>query len=282
MKVLVFGQTGQVATELSRYKQTICLDRSVADLSNPKDCSAIISETDADIIINAAAYTAVDNAEKEEDLASTINGTAVSEMAKAAATRTIPFLHISTDYVFDGSGNQPKRPTDPVAPLGAYGRSKLLGEQGVIAAAGPHIILRTSWVFSAHGNNFVKTMLRLGNDLTKLNVVNDQIGGPTSATDIAAALMQIATMFYSGNGHSGIYHFAGKPAISWAGFASEIFNQAGVPVKVTGIPASEYPTPAKRPYNSRMDCSDISIDYGISIPDWRQSLAKTLLEITGT
>jgi dTDP-4-dehydrorhamnose reductase len=279
MKVLVFGKTGQVATELSRYKDTTCLSRDMADLSNPATCAAIIAKTDADIIINAAAYTAVDKAEEEEKLATIINGTAVSEMAKAAAERTIPFLHISTDYVFDGSGEQPKHPSDTVAPLGAYGRSKLSGEQGVTAAAGPHAILRTSWVYSAHGNNFVKTMLRLGKDRTELSVVNDQIGGPTSASDIAAALMRMADVFYTGNGRSGIYHFAGSPATSWAVFADEIFKQANISVNVKGIPASEYPTPAKRPYNSRMDCTDTITAFGVSLPNWRKSLANVLLEL---
>jgi dTDP-4-dehydrorhamnose reductase len=279
MKVLVFGKTGQVATELSCYEGTTCLSRDMADLSNPLACAAIISKTDADIIINAAAYTAVDKAEKDESLATIINGTTVSEMAKAAAKRTIPFLHISTDYVFDGSGEQQKHPSDAAAPLGIYGRSKLLGEQGVTAAAGSHAILRTSWVFSAHGNNFVKTMLRLGKDRTELSVVNDQIGGPTSANDIAAALMRIASVFYAGNGRSGIYHFAGAPATSWAGFAEEIFKQANLSVNVKGIPATEYPTPAKRPYNSRMDCTDTMTAFGISPPNWRTSLANVLLEL---
>ncbi len=279
MKVLVFGKTGQVATELSRYKQTTCLNREAADLGQPENCAAIIAETDADIIINAAAYTAVDKAEEEEALATIVNGTTVSEMAKAAAKRAIPFLHISTDYVFDGSGSRPWCPNDPVAPLGVYGRSKLLGENGVKAAAGPHAIIRTSWVFSAHGNNFVKTMLRLGANHSELTVVNDQIGGPTSAKDIAAALIQIAEIFHAGQGKSGIYHFAGTPVTSWAGFADVIFSQAKLPVNVIGIPSSEYPTPAKRPFNSRMDCSDLDAAFGIQAPDWRKSLSGVLQEL---
>ena len=279
MKVLVFGKTGQVATELSYHKQVTCLARGQADLRNPQICAEIIAETDADIIINAAAYTAVDNAEEEENLATLINGVAVADMANAAATRNIPFLHISTDYVFDGSGTRPWTPNDPVAPLGAYGRSKLVGERGVTAAGGPHAILRTSWVFSAHGNNFVKTMLRLGADRDTLNIVNDQIGGPTSAADIADALMKIAQLFHKGQGRSGIYHFSSDPAVSWAGFATEVFKQSELDIKVTGIPASDYPTPAKRPSNSRMDCSDIEAAFGISRPDWRKSLTNILKEL---
>lgn len=276
MKVLVFGKTGQVATELSYFDQVTCLGRDQADLTDPKNCASVISETDADIIINAAAYTAVDKAEEEEELATLINGLAVAEMANAAAGRNIPFLHISTDYVFDGSGTRPWVPSDPVAPLGAYGRSKLIGEQGVTAAGGAYAIMRTSWVVSAHGNNFVKTMLRLGAERDALNIVNDQIGGPTPAADIAAALMQVAQLFYKGLGHSGIYHFAGSPAVSWADFAKEIFKQSRLDVNVTGIPASDYPTPAKRPANSRMDCADIDAAFGVSAPDWRKSLTGIL------
>ncbi|MBE9476942.1 MAG: sugar nucleotide-binding protein, partial [Proteobacteria bacterium] len=145
--------------------------------------------------------------------------------------------------------------------------------------AGPHAIIRTSWVFSAHGNNFVKTMLRLGASRTELTVVNDQIGGPTSARDIAAALMRIAEIFRAGQGKSGIYHFAGTPVTSWAGFADAIFSQAKLPVNVIGIPSSEYPTPAKRPFNSRMDCSDLDAAFGIQAPDWRKSLSGVLQEL---
>jgi len=279
MKVFVFGKTGQVATELSYHKQVTCLARDQADLNNPQNCAKIIAETDADIIINAAAYTAVDKAEEEEALATLINGAAVAHMANAAAARNIPFLHISTDYVFDGSGTQPWTPNDPVAPLGAYGRSKLVGERAVTAAGGPHAILRTSWVFSAHGNNFVKTMLRLGAGRDALNIVNDQIGGPTSAADIAATLMKIAQQFHKGQGHSGIYHFSGGPAVSWADFATEVFKQTGLDINVTGILSSDYPTPAKRPSNSRMDCSDIEAAFGVSIPDWRKSLTDVLKEL---
>ncbi|MEH6361180.1 MAG: dTDP-4-dehydrorhamnose reductase, partial [Amylibacter sp.] len=207
------------------------------------------------------------------------NGVAVADMANAAAARNIPFLHISTDYVFDGSGTQPWTPNDPVAPLGVYGRSKLAGERGVTAAGGPYAILRTSWVFSAHGNNFVKTMLRLGADRDTMNIVNDQIGGPTSAADIADALMKIAQLFHKGRGRSGIYHFSSEPAVSWADFATEVFKQSELDIKVTGIPASDYPTPAKRPSNSRMDCSDIETAFGISTPDWRKSLTSILKEL---
>lgn len=279
MKVLVFGKTGQVATELSKFDTTYCLGREQADLSDPAACVKIIAQTDCDIVINAAAYTAVDKAEEEEPLASVINGAAVAQMAKAAAQRKIPFLHISTDYVFDGTGQKPWLPNDLVAPLGAYGRSKLIGEQGVQAAGGDFAILRTSWVFSAYGNNFVKTMLRLGADRDALSIVDDQIGGPTSAADIAAALLKMAQAFYAGAGQSGVYHFAGRPAVSWAQLAREIFAQAGLAVDVTGIPSVDYPTPAKRPLNSRLDCSKIEDVFGIQCQDWKHSLKHVIAEV---
>jgi dTDP-4-dehydrorhamnose reductase len=280
MRVLVFGQSGQVATELARQSNDVtCLGRDQADLSNPDACAAIIAASNADVIINAAAYTAVDKAEEEEALATTVNGTAVSAMAKAAASRDIPFLHISTDYVFEGSGTTPWSPTDATGPINAYGRSKLAGEQGVVASGGRYAVMRTSWVVSSHGNNFVKTMLRLGADRDALSIVSDQIGGPTSAADIAAALLKMAKAFHQGQGISGIYHFAGAPDVSWADFAIEIFKQADLTVEVTGIPSANYPTPAARPENSRMDCSDITVAFGIERPDWRVSLNDIIKDL---
>jgi dTDP-4-dehydrorhamnose reductase len=285
MKVLVFGKTGQVATELQRLAARssgitlTALTRDQADLSAPSACAAIIASCDADVIINAAAFTAVDRAEEQEELATVINGTASSEMARAAAARNIPFLHISTDYVFDGTGDQPFAPGAVTAPLGAYGRSKLAGEAGVRTANGPHAILRTSWVFSAHGSNFVKTMLRLGAERGQLSVVSDQTGGPTAAADIAATLLRMAEAFHRGQALSGTYHYSGVPDISWAGFAREIFEQSGLGTEVTDIATSDYPTPAKRPKNSRLDCTGLSQVFGTERPDWRQSLRAVLQEI---
>jgi dTDP-4-dehydrorhamnose reductase len=283
MKLLVFGTTGQVATELRRHcpqdVEIRQLGRAEADLSDPVACAALIAGTDADVVINAAAYTAVDRAETEQALALTVNGTSPAVMAQAAAARGIPFLHISTDYVFDGTGTDPWQPNMPTAPLGAYGRTKLVGEQGVAGAGGAYAILRTSWVFSAHGSNFVKTMLRLGRDRPALRVVEDQIGGPTAASDIATTLLRIAARFHAGTGPSGIYHYAGQPDVSWADFAREIFRQTGLDVAVTGIPATEYPTPALRPGNSRMDCTSLERAFGIVRPDWRISLGAVLQEL---
>ena len=278
MTVLVFGKTGQVAQELARLGGVRCLDRAQADLSDPAACAAIIANTDATAVINAAAYTAVDRAEDDEALATTINGHAPTAMAKAAAARGLPFVQISTDYVFDGSGDQPWMPDAPTAPLNAYGRSKLIGEEGVRAARGPHVILRSSWVFSAHGTNFVKTMLRLSESRDQLTVVADQIGGPTWAGDIARVCLTLAEALT--NGHpGGTYHLSGGPDTSWADFARGIFAQAGRDTQVTGIPSADYPTPAKRPANSRLDCTSLARDFTIPRPDWRAGLTHVLKEL---
>ena len=277
MKILVFGKTGQVARELQHQAEVIALDRTQADLSDPAACAAIVRHTDADVIINAAAYTAVDQAEVNEGLATTINAVAPTEMAKEAAARGLPFLHISTDYVFDGLGSAPRIPEEPTAPINAYGRSKLAGEQGVAASSGTYAILRTSWVFSEHGTNFVKTMLRLGKERSALSIVNDQIGGPTSATDIAVTLLKMAEQLRPNN--SGTYHYAGAPDVSWKAFATDIFLQAGLPVEVSGISTSSYSTPAERPLNSRLDCTSMQKMFGIPQPDWREGLTKVLQDL---
>lgn len=281
MSLLVFGQTGQVARELARRApDAVFLGRGQADLADPAACAAAIRAHAPAVVINAAAYTAVDRAETDEAAALQVNGAAPGAMAQACADLGIPFLHVSTDYVFDGSGTAPWRPEDPVAPLGAYGRSKLAGEQAVRAAGGRHVILRTSWVFSAHGANFVKTMLRLGADRPALRVVADQIGGPTPAGDIAGALLTTADALRQGAA-GGTYHYAGTPDTSWACFARETFAQAGLAVTVDDIPTEAYPTPARRPQNSRLDCSALTADFGISRPDWRQALAEVISELKG-
>ena len=280
MKALVFGSTGQVAQELRlRLPKAVFLSRSDADLRKPDSCADAIAACDADVVINAAAYTAVDQAESDEDVAMLVNGTAPARMAQAAAARGLPFLHISTDYVFDGSGTRPWQPDDDTGPLGAYGRSKLAGEHGIHAAGRRFAILRTSWVFSAHGTNFVKTMLRLGKTRDSLSVVADQIGGPTAAGDIAAALIEMGRLLSLGLGAPGTYHFAGAPDVSWAAFAREIFHQAGLKTQVMDIPSAAYPTPAQRPQNSRLDCSTLETVFGVARPDWRKSLHKVLKEL---
>ena len=285
MRILVFGTTGQLARELLRRAPegvTVqAVGRDVADLTDPAACAAMVAATDADLILNAAAYTAVDQAETDRATADLVNGEAPGAMARAAAARGLPFLHVSTDYVFDGAGTRPWREDDPVAPLGAYGASKLLGELQVAEAGGQAVILRTAWVFSAHGKNFVKTMLRVGAEREALSVVDDQRGGPTAAADIADALFTIATAFGKGRGVPGIYHFAGAPTVSWADFAEAIFAASSLPRKpvVNRIPSSDYPTPAKRPGNSALDCSLLAKTYGITQPDWRKSLADVIGEL---
>jgi dTDP-4-dehydrorhamnose reductase len=229
-------------------------------------------------VINAAAYTAVDRAETEEALAQTVNAAAPGAMAGACKHLDIPFLHVSTDYVFDGSGTRAWAETDPVSPQNAYGRTKLAGEEAVRASGGRHIILRTAWVFSAHGANFVKTMLRLSETRDALSVVEDQIGGPTPAADIAATLLTLADRMRNG-AVGGTYHFAGEPHTSWAGFAQEIFAQAGRDVTVTGIPSAEYPTPATRPLNSRLDCAKLTSNFGIRPADWKTGLRAVIEEL---
>ncbi|MEL6476620.1 MAG: dTDP-4-dehydrorhamnose reductase [Pseudomonadota bacterium] len=282
MKILMFGKTGQVATEILRRAEGVeALGRDQADLTDPEACRAAVAATDADVILNAAAYTAVDNAEDDEATAQKVNAEAPTAMAEAASARGLPFLHISTDYVFDGAGSEPWAEDAPTAPLGAYGRTKLAGERGVTAAAGPHVILRTAWVHAAHGGNFLRTMLRLA-DRERLTIVADQHGGPTAAGDIAEALLTIARAFHAGNGASGIYHFCGAPAVSWHGFATEIFAMSkGPSPDCVAIPSSDYPTKAARPGNSVLDCGKIARDYGIAQPDWRVSLREILTELEG-
>lgn len=280
MTLLVFGETGQVARELAaRAPGAVYLGRDKADLSDPAACAAALRAANPSVVINAAAYTAVDKAEEEEELATRVNGAAPGAMAAAAAELGVPFVHISTDYVFDGAGTAPFAPGDPVGPLGAYGRSKLAGEEAVRAAGGPHAILRTSWVVSAHGNNFVKTMLRLGVARDSLTIVADQVGGPTAAGDIAAACLAIADQLAADPGKTGTYHFAGAPDVSWADFAREIFGQAGLDCAVTDIPSAAYPTPARRPRNSRMDCASLEAAFGIARPDWAESLSRILRDL---
>ncbi|MEM9128142.1 MAG: dTDP-4-dehydrorhamnose reductase [Pseudomonadota bacterium] len=279
MTLLAFGQTGQVACELARHAHVRCLDRSAADLSRPGACAEAIRAVQPKAVINAAAYTAVDRAEEEEALATIINGDAPGAMAQACADLGIPLVHISSDYVFNGRGDTPWLPEKATDPLGAYGRSKLRGEQAVIGAGGCHVILRTSWVVSAHGSNFVKTMLRLGKDRERLTVVADQIGGPTPARAIAAACTEIARQLADDPGKTGTYHFAGAPDVSWAGFAREIFAQAGIDCAVEDIPSSAYPTPARRPLNSRLDCASLGAVFGISRPDWKTGLSDILSDL---
>ena len=279
--ILVFGKTGQVGRALAAAQGVTCVGRETADLLDPEACAALIRERAPSAVINAAAYTAVDKAEEDEDKATVINGAAPGAMAQAAAELEIPFVHISTDYVFDGSGMDPWMPDDDTGPLGAYGRSKLVGEEAVRAAGGTHAILRTSWVFSATGSNFMKTMMRLGMERDSLSVVDDQVGGPTYAPDIAEACLTIASKLKRDADKSGTYHFSGHDDVSWAKFADQIFKESGIKCKVQKIETTEYPTPAPRPLNSRLDCSKTKEVFRISRPSWLSGLRTILAGMRG-
>lgn len=282
MRLLVFGQSGQVARELARRMPAGVtahfLGRAEADLAAPPSVAAAIAAHPCDAVINAAAWTSVDKAETEEAAARLVNGDSPAAMAHACAEKGIPLLHISTDYVFDGKGDTPFAPDHPTAPLNAYGRTKLAGEEAIRASGARHLILRTSWVVSAHGTNFVKTMLRLGTERPSLNVVADQHGAPTTAADIADALILSASALCA-NVPGGTHHFASTPDTTWADFARAVMAGAGLPCAINDIPSSAYPTPAARPLNSRLDCSAFTRDFGIARPDWRAGLAAILKEL---
>ena len=286
MKVVVLGKSGQVATALQRSSDPtidiIALGRDELDLAGPADVRSAISLHSPDAIINAAAYTAVDQAETDVESAKALNVHAVRRLGQAADELNIPMIHISTDYVFDGSGERPWRPEDPTGPLGVYGQTKLAGERALAEVCTSYAILRTSWVYSPYGANFVKTMLRLGRDRAELNIVGDQIGGPTSAQDIANATINMAKALMETPQKSGIWHYSGQDDCSWADFATEIFDQSNIDCVVHPIPSSEYPTPAKRPLNSRLNCTATLRDFGIDRPSWKQSLANVLKELGET
>lgn len=284
MKLLVFGKSGQVARELDVEAQVTgydvtCLNRDQADLSKVGACQRAIENYRPDAVINAAAYTDVDRAESEEALARRINGDAPGEIALSCAALGIPLLHISTDYIFDGSGNHAWNPADAPCPVNAYGRTKLQGEQAVLNSSAHSVILRTSWVFSEFGRNFVTSMRDLAGSRNRLSVVSDQFGGPTPARSLARALMQIAAAM--NEGHSGgVYHFAGNPAVSRAAFARAIFARSGIPMTVFDIPTSDYPTPARRPLNSRLDCSSLVAEFGIGQPQWEHELQQLCAKLS--
>ncbi|WP_227285682.1 dTDP-4-dehydrorhamnose reductase [Boseongicola sp. H5] len=276
MTVLVFGASGQVGGVLAGLPEVVALDRHKADLSRPEICAGAIEDAKPDLVINAAAFTDVDGAEEQEARAHRINADAPEAMARACAAMNIPFVHISTDYVFDGAGQTARAPDAPVGPLGAYGRSKLAGEEAVRAAGGVHAILRTSWVFDGHGKNFVTTMQRLGASRDRLAIVADQIGGPTPADALAHACLSVGRHLGLAPDDGGTYHFAGTPDVSWADFARSIFDVAGLDCDVEDIPTTAYPTPARRPLNSRLDCTRTATIFGLQRPDWRAHLTAYL------
>jgi dTDP-4-dehydrorhamnose reductase len=279
MTVLVFGKTGQVATGLQRTPGVVALDRSMADLRRPETCAEAIFHHHPKAVINAAAYTAVDQAEHEEALATVINAEAPAAMAQACKALNIPFLHISTDYVFAGDGAQAWKPDDQPAPKTAYGRTKQRGEEAVCACGGRFVILRTSWVFSAQGHNFVKAMLRVSEVRRDVAVVADQVGGPTPAQAIADACIRIVGALEDDASKAGIYHFSGTPELSWADFARDIFEAADRPVTVSPLASREYHSLAARPLNSRLNCQSTEASFGLERPDWRPILMETIADL---
>jgi dTDP-4-dehydrorhamnose reductase len=280
MRILVFGKDGQVARalrdECPAGVEITTLGRNDADLTHAGVAQTAIAERRPDVIVNAAAYTAVDKAETDKAAAQRLNASAPAEMAQAAKEISAPFIHISTDYVFDGNLEGRLSENAAVGPVNVYGETKLAGESQVLNVNPDAIVLRTSWVFSEYGSNFVKTMVRLAGERDALSIVSDQIGGPTGAHDIARAILMIAGKKHRGAPGAGVYHFQGAPAVSWAAFAEKIFEIAGAAVKVSHITTADYPAPAKRPLNTVLDCAKIERDFGVGQPDWRASLRRTL------
>ncbi|MBY7896580.1 dTDP-4-dehydrorhamnose reductase [Vibrio fluvialis] len=283
MRVLITGCNGQVGhclTERLKSKaEILALDYEGLDITDQQAVSKTVSDFKPDYIINAAAHTAVDRAEQEVELSNAINRGGPQYLAQAAQKINAVILHISTDYVFDGTGDKPYVETDNTGPQGVYGQTKLAGELAVAQSCEKHLILRTAWVFGEHGNNFVKTMLRLAQTRDELNIIGDQFGGPTYAGDIADALIAMVDYIEQGQQPAwGVYHFAGMPYASWYEFAAKIFQLAetkGVLAKqpkIASIPTSAYPTSAKRPANSRLDCSKIANQFGIQSSDWVAAL----------
>ena len=277
--ILVFGRNGQVAQALQEHSNIIAIDRLEADLQQPNTCWQVINHYKPTAVINAAAYTAVDMAELEEDKANIINGEAPRVMAQCCANRKIPFVHLSTDYVFEGSGEIAWKPDDPVNPQNAYGRSKLRGEKAIQKFGLIYAIVRTSWIISSHGTNFVKTMINLSKTKENLQVVSDQIGNPTPAADIANTCIKIVKQLKDDPSKSGIYHFSGKPDISWCDFANTIFKLSNIKSYAYPIKSNEYPTIAKRPLNSSLNCEKTKSIFEIAQPCWHSGLKKIIKEI---
>ncbi|HZH53140.1 MAG TPA: dTDP-4-dehydrorhamnose reductase [Microvirga sp.] len=297
MRMTVIGKEGQVARALAERApahgvEPVFLGRPQLDLADPSGIEDILVETGGDLVVNTAAYTAVDQAEAEAELTEAINGIGAGVVAGAAASMGVPVIHLSTDYVFDGAASRPYREDDEPRPLGAYGASKLLGEQAVASEAPDHVILRTAWIYSPFGRNFVKTMLRLATERDEVAVVADQHGSPTSALDIADGVIAVGRNLLTKRDDArlrGVFHMTGSGFTSWAEFASEIFRQAdrygGPTARVRRVATADYPTLAKRPANSRLDCAKLAAVHGVVLPDWRVSLepcVRRLIDETKT
>ncbi len=285
MKLLITGSRGQLGTELMRLGSShdlLGVDQDELDITDADAVRNTVRTFAPDAVINAAAYTAVDKAESDQQAAFAVNRDGAGNLAVVCEKACIPLIHYSTDYVFDGAKQGAYTEEDRVSPLGIYGESKLAGEQAVQACCSRYVILRTSWVFSAHGNNFVKTMLRLAGEREELGVVVDQYGKPTSALELARVTLEILPHL---NHQWGIYHLAQPEVTSWHGFAGTIFDVANaldMPLKIErfkAITTEEYPTPARRPINSALNCNKLEEVFGISIEPWQQSLAQVIKEL---
>jgi dTDP-4-dehydrorhamnose reductase len=284
-RVLVFGSSGQLGRELQRATwqsgiEIVSLDRGGADLARLSTLASAVNGHAPDAVVIAAAYTAVDKAETEEALAQLVNGEAPGVIAAAAEARGAPVIHVSTDYVFDGTKDGFYSEDDAPAPINAYGRSKLAGEFNVRQANPRHLILRTSWVYSAQGSNFLRTMLRLASSQEEVRVVNDQLGCPTAASDLAGAIARLVPVTLNGGAGWGTYHLAGGSATSWHGFAEALFGylaSLGIrrPRNIP-IPSSAYPTPARRPQNSRLSSSRFQQAFGFGLPGYEQTAPAVL------
>ena len=292
MRIVVTGTKGQVAQSLLATAHAdislIAVGRLSLDFERLQSIAPALSAADPDVIVNAAAYTAVDQAETDEDRAFRINSEAAGTVGLAARKLGVPVIHLSTDYVFDGKSTTPYRETDRVLPVNTYGRSKLAGENAIAATQPNHVILRTSWVYSPFGQNFVKTMLRLGETRDEVRVVADQHGSPTSAVDLARAIVAVAERLVNDPHNTalrGVFHVTGSGDTHWAGFAETIFDEAERrgrdPVHVVPIKTIDYPTPAARPKNSRLDCTKLANVYGLRLPDWQTSARPCVHDILG-
>jgi dTDP-4-dehydrorhamnose reductase len=291
MRMLVTGKTGQLVTALLERSgaagvEIVTLGRPEFDLASACIPDTLFAALQPDIIVSAAAYTAVDKAETDAQTAHAVNARGPALIAKAAASLSIPLIHISTDYVFDGSKPAPYVESDPTGPLGVYGRTKLAGELAIAAAAPDHVILRTAWIYSPFGNNFLKTMLRLAADRPDLRVVDDQYGNPTSALDIAQAIFAVATNLLARPADTslrGLFHMSGSGEASWADFATEIFSASqalgGPSARIRRISTADYPTPARRPANSRLSTARLQDVHGIVTPHWTSSTRATVARL---
>ena len=288
MRIVVTGKTGQVVTALleraaAAGHEAIALGRPELELVDPASIQHTIQAAMPDAVVSAAAYTAVDKAESESDLANAVNGAGAVAVAKAAKVLNVPLVHVSTDYVFDGRLDRPYTETDPTGPTGVYGASKLAGERGVLAAYPENsAVLRVAWVYSPFGGNFVKTMLRVAGDRDEVSVVADQLGNPTSAFDIADGVLKVLSNLVAQATPDlrGVFHMTAHGEASWADFAEAIFvasaARGGPSAAVKHITTADYPTPATRPANSRLDCGRIARLHGVTLPDWHKGLENVI------